>query len=179
MNAKRIAGALLVTTIAIAALNVLALAPYQPASAGTALLRLSWRMRGNVEEKCRDRSAAELEKIPIHMRTARVCERDAVDYELNVAIDGREVLARRLAAAGARGDRPIYVLEEFPLEPGPHRVRIALTADRHDNDDDDHDDDDDDDDEDERTVLDQTIEFQRGRIRLVTLDADRTPRIAR
>jgi hypothetical protein len=174
MNAKRGLTVIAVSAFALAAMYWLALAPYAPQGSDTSLLRLSWRMRGEIEEECRERSEEELEKIPVHMRTARVCEREAVAYELKVSIDGRDVLALHLIAAGAKGDRPIYVLEEFPLEPGAHRIRVALEAD--------HGDDDDDDDEDEkgeaRTVLDEMVQFEKGRIHLVTLDATRTPRIA-
>jgi hypothetical protein len=170
MNAKRAFAVTALSAVMLGGLYFLALAPYQPKGSDTSLLRLSWRMRGEVEEECRERSAEELEKLPVHMRTPRVCEREAVAYELNVSVDDREVLSRHLIAAGAKGDRPIYVLEEVPLEPGAHRVRVALRSD--------HEDDDDDEDDDEtQTVLDQMVRFEKGRIHLVTLDSTRTPRI--
>jgi hypothetical protein len=160
MNPKRAAAVLIVSALAMAATYAIALAPYQPVGSETGRLRLSWRMHGQVEEECRERTAEELEKIPMHMRTARVCEREAVHYHLSVRIDGVEVLARELGGGGAKGDRPIFVLEEIAHAAGPHRVCIRL-----DSEDDEHDDD-----EHERLGLDRIVSFDRGRIELIRLE---------
>src|SRR5690606_25638008 len=32
----------------------------------------------------------------------------------------------RVLPGGARGDRPVFVLRDVPLEPGPHRVRLRF-----------------------------------------------------
>jgi hypothetical protein len=160
MKPKRAVAVLVVSVLVLAATYAIALAPYQPVGSDDGRLRLSWRMHGQVEEECRERSAAELEKIPMHMRTARVCESEAVHYRLRVRMDGSDVLARELGGGGAKGDRPIYVLEDIAFAPGPHRVCIRLDSEADEHHDDEH----------RRLGLDRIISFERGRIELITLD---------
>lgn len=93
-----------------------------------ALLRLSWRMRGITAEECRTLSEAELERLPVHMRNPRACIGVIAPYALDVSVDGRVLAADTVRPPGARGDRPLNVLREYPLAPGEHQVRVRLRA---------------------------------------------------
>src|SRR5690606_5782376 len=74
MSAGRILMVVVVSALATASLGWLARAPYHPPGSDTGLLRLSWRLRGEKVESCRPRTQAELDALPVHMRTPEVCE---------------------------------------------------------------------------------------------------------
>lgn len=91
-----------------------------------ALLRLSWKMTGEVVEACRQRTPEELERLPVHMRNPDACEGRSSPYRLLVDVDGTRRADRVVEAPGIRGDRPIVVLEEVPVEAGDHRLRVVF-----------------------------------------------------
>jgi hypothetical protein len=122
----RTAAVVVVTAAVAGALGFASRAPYEPAVRGDALLRLSWRLRGERIEQCRDRSAAELEALPAHMRTPRECTVQLVSYRLGVKVDGKTVAHGTFAPAGAKGDRPIFVLQDIPIEPGSRNVLVEF-----------------------------------------------------
>lgn len=123
--ARRVLG-LLVAGAGIAALGALTRLPYATRETG-AVLRLSWRVRGEEEEQCRRATAAELANLPAHMRQAVVCEEGRVaPYRLRVALDGRPVIDERPPGSDVRGDRPMFLLRDLPLAPGAHRVQVLL-----------------------------------------------------
>lgn len=126
MTRTRMLALLLVTGAAVSAIGWLARAPYQPPGGDNAVLRLSWRLRGERNETCRPRTQEELDALPVHMRTPEICEGALVAYRLTVQLDEQAVDTSRVVPAGARADRPIYVFAEKRLEPGPHRVRITF-----------------------------------------------------
>lgn len=123
---RRVLVAVAVSLLATSGIGWLARAPYGAAGGGHGLLRLSWRLRGERIESCRSRTAAELAKLPVHMRAPQVCEGRLVAYVLEVQVDDSPAVRKRVLPGGARGDRPVFVLEDHPLSPGPHRVRIGL-----------------------------------------------------
>ncbi len=91
-----------------------------------AALRLAIRTAAAKLEVCRDRSAAELAELPVHMRLQRVCEDRPVTYRLEVWIDGtlrHSVLASK---RGLRADRPLVIEETLLVAPGSHAVRIRF-----------------------------------------------------
>ena len=163
-----------VAAVAVAALLLFATGAltrvrYSPASADAAVLRLSWRTRAEAKQLCRDRTAEELEALPVHMRTPQVCTPIPLRYELSVRIDDGPTYVRRLHAAGARADRPVYVFREQPITPGRHRITVEFRRP------DQHDDDDDDDDHGRRDVLRlrRRVVVRPGDILLVTYDDER------
>lgn len=91
-----------------------------------AVLRLSWRLPGQVVETCRDRSPEELAKLPAHMRVPRLCKAQALSYELAVTIDGVQRPRETFAPKGLRGDRPLIVGDELALTPGDHDITVAF-----------------------------------------------------
>lgn len=127
MNAvARAVVALVATLFVLGAIGWASRAPYDSPRADVAVLRLAWRMPGGASQVCRDRSQAELDALPVHMRTPQVCETVAVTYRLETEVDDVYVDARRLRPSGARGDRPLAVWLELPLEPGTHEVDVHL-----------------------------------------------------
>lgn len=89
-----------------------------------ARLHLTLRSPDGRVEVCRERSAAELDALPPHMRRPEVCDTVAVPHRLVVAIDGRVRLDRRVEASGLLGKRPLVVDERLELPPG--RVHLAV-----------------------------------------------------
>ena len=158
MSVRRGMALLLVSALATVPIGWGARAPWRFSDAEHAVLRLSWRLRGEREEHCRPRGEAELAALPVHMRTPEICESHLVVYRLVLQLDGGRPDTVRLEPAGARGDRPVFVLRDTALEPGPHRVRVWLGR------------------EDGRggpaLTLDETIEGRAGAIELVTLEGD-------
>jgi hypothetical protein len=120
-------GRLLVAGLLAGLLGLLSDLPYgAPASQG--LLRLAWRTVGEQVQLCRRRSAEELSRLAPHMRQPLDCRVRTLPYRLQVRVDGTQRVARAVAPAGARGDRPLYVQEELALAPGPHRLELAFTV---------------------------------------------------
>ena len=117
--------AVIVAAAATAAIGYASRAPLALQAAEHGRLRLSWRLRGAREEVCRNRTQAELDALPVHMRTPQVCTGHNVAYRLVVKIDG-STDTLHYEPAGAKGDRAIFVLHEEPLEPGSHNVSIIF-----------------------------------------------------
>jgi len=113
-----------------AALVIFSGLPYEPEPGEDALIRLSWRAVGERIEECREPSEAELAALPQHMRMKEICEGRLAPFHLEVAVDGRTLFDGRIRASGAREDRPTYVLQEFRVPPGEHRLRIHFEVDR-------------------------------------------------
>lgn len=111
------------------ALGWLSQVPYGTAQDAEAVVRLAWRTRGTRVEVCRRLSAAELERLPVHMRQEEVCEGRTLPYRLVVVVDGRTVVDQEVRASGARGDRPLYVYHELSMRPGSHDIGVRFTRD--------------------------------------------------
>jgi hypothetical protein len=91
-----------------------------------ALLRVSWSGRPERIERCRERSDSELARVPAHMRQRVECEGRSARYAVRVA-DGTRILSLdTVAGGGLRGDRPIHMLREYPLAPGPHAIAVEV-----------------------------------------------------
>lgn len=120
----RLAVGFALTFIVLAALGWGSRAPYDVPGNETARLRFSWRMQSAESQVCRDRTQAELDALPAHMRTPQVCESRPLVYSLESRIDDGPEEERHVRAAGARGDRPLVVWQEVPLTPGRHRIRV-------------------------------------------------------
>jgi ferredoxin len=116
-----------------AALSVLLLALVAMASrapqgrdADHALLRLGWRLAGQVRERCRDLTPAEVAARPVHMRRPRECVSEVLTYDLAAAVDGRILTRRRVKSPGLRADRPLSVEEDLPVTPGEHMITVTF-----------------------------------------------------
>lgn len=135
--------------------------PYLDDSSEDALIRLSWRAAGERVEECRIPSEEELAALPPHMRRAEICEGRLAPFRLSVSIDGSAVFEDLIRPAGTRRDRPVYVLQEFPVSPGRHRLEVRFAPQLPEGD--------------ERAnraplILDETLVLEPRRIALVTQD---------
>jgi len=99
----------------------------QGSDADHAVLRLGWRLAGQVRERCRDLTPEELAARPVHMRQAHECTRAALTYALTTSIDGDVIARKRVRPPGLRGDRPLSVEEELIVRPGEHAVKVTFS----------------------------------------------------
>lgn len=117
--------------IAVAALASLATArassmPYAPAGGEAPMLVVSFKHPGQVADRCRELSEAEKAKLPIHMRTDKVCERRRVPVRLQVLVDGEVALDREYPPKGLWGDGNSIAIERLETTPGKHDVRVRI-----------------------------------------------------
>lgn len=99
---------------------------YRVHSGEEALLRVAFSARPERIEHCREVSEAELAARPAHMRQKIECAGQSATYRLQVTLDSQTVAERVLHGGGMRHDRPISLLLEHPVPPGPHRVMVRL-----------------------------------------------------
>ena len=92
-----------------------------------ALLRLGWRLAGQVKEQCRDLTPEELARRPVHMRQPRECVSEVLSYDLRAVVDGRVVAEKLVRSPGLRADRPLSVEEDLRIAPGDHEVSVTFT----------------------------------------------------
>lgn len=112
---------------ALLAMRLASFVPYTAERDVAAVVRLGWRARGERVNECRRLTPEELAKLPAHMRQTEVCEGRLLPYRLTVSIDSAPVVDRLVHGAGAREDRPLYVFEDLPVTPGPHRLSVRFT----------------------------------------------------
>ena len=117
-------------------------------------------------EECRTPTAEELENLPPHMRRTEICGGSLLPYRLQVVVDNDTLIDAEIRPAGAREDRPLFVFQDLPLEPGTHAVTVRFEREPLDS-------------ENEtqavvpqRLELSRTIEFVARRIELVTYDPE-------
>jgi len=118
--------AAVVSAVGLAGLARLSATPLPLHDAQSARLRLSWSARPERIETCRTLSAAELAQREEHMRQREDCEGRSATYALRVDVDGRPVSTSVARGAGLRHDRPLYLLHEVDVAPGPHRLRVSF-----------------------------------------------------
>ena len=111
----------------LALIRLLSFAPQTTEREAGAIVRLAWRARGERVRDCRRLTPEELAKLPAHMRQAEVCEGRVLPYRLAVEVDDQPVANQVIRGAGAREDRPLYVYQDIPVQPGLHRIAIQFT----------------------------------------------------
>lgn len=113
--------------VILAAIAWLSAAPVPLSGAESARLRLSWSARPERIEKCRVLSDEELAKLGEHMRLRTECEGQFATYALRVDVDGSRIHESIVRGAGIRNDRPIYLLEDFYVDAGRHRLHVSFS----------------------------------------------------
>lgn len=127
MKPLRTSAAILVAAVLMAALAGLTSVPWTLEQSPRSILRLSWRALGERIERCRPATAEELAGVPAHMRQEVICEDPRVaPYQLRVAVDGRVLHEGLAKGSGVAGDRPLFVLHEFEITPGDHRIDVRF-----------------------------------------------------
>lgn len=116
----------LVATFFFMALIALGSSYPQGAEYQDSMLRLGWRLTGQVHEECRTLNAEEVAKLPVHMRKPLQCSTKVLAYMLKAEVDGKIVIEKVVSPAGLRADRPLLVQEEFAIAPGEHEVEVSF-----------------------------------------------------
>jgi coenzyme F420-reducing hydrogenase delta subunit/quinol-cytochrome oxidoreductase complex cytochrome b subunit/Pyruvate/2-oxoacid:ferredoxin oxidoreductase delta subunit len=101
-------------------------AAYRTPSDPSPKLVISFKHPGKAGENCREPTAAELEKLPRHMRQKQICERRRASVRLRVEVDGKEVARGAHEPRGIWGDGNSIAVERFKLSPGEHTVKVEL-----------------------------------------------------
>lgn len=122
----RVLGGLAATVLALLALARGSALEVPVASPAQAMLRLSWTAHPERIEVCRDVSQEEQEQRPEHMRQRRICEGRVATYALRVEVDQRLVGDAVVEGGGFRHDRPMFLLREFAVPSGTHRVQVTF-----------------------------------------------------
>lgn len=172
---------------ALAVLGVAAAsrAPWRAHPGMEGVLRVSLSARPDRVETCRTLSEAEQAARPAHMRQTEVCEGTAARYRLAVSLGGNRLLDEILTGGGARSDRPIRLLREYPLRPGSRH--LVVTFERLDDDGDEEDDAEESAAESRRRgpevvpprlSLDTTVTLESARVLLVSYDPRRRALVA-
>lgn len=119
--------AVLVAATLVTAVAGLTRVPWTIEESPRSLLRLSWRALGERIERCRRATPEELAGVPAHMRQEVICEDPKVaPYRLEVSVDGRMLHGGLAEGSGVAGDRPLFVLHEFEITPGDHRIDVRF-----------------------------------------------------
>jgi coenzyme F420-reducing hydrogenase delta subunit len=125
----RALNAVAATVLLIACAGLLGLVSdlgYTPPSITGSEFVVSLKHPGQASENCRDLTEEELASTPIHMRKERICERTRPPVRLRVAIDGVTALETSVAPSGIWKDGNSVAVERTPVEPGEHRVSVAI-----------------------------------------------------
>lgn len=91
-----------------------------------AAIRLAVRTAAGRIEICRDVSAEELAKLPLHMRQPRICAEQPVAYRLTLSVDGAVAHDARAERRGLRSDRPLVIDELVAIQAGRHELRVSF-----------------------------------------------------
>lgn len=101
-----------------------------PVLAGSELV-VTFKHPGQVSERSREVSKEELEKTPVHMRRARVYDRERAPVRMQVRVDGRTIVDRVYPAMGLWHDGNSVAVETISVPSGAHTVDVAI-GDTHD-----------------------------------------------
>lgn len=127
MSPIRVLSALVTTTTGLALLVWLSAVAFPHHKSNAAALRLSFSARPERIEVCRTLSDEELAGLAEHMRQRVSCEGVLATYTLRIEVDGVMIGESVVRGAGLRHDRPLYLLQDYPVLPGSHRFRVSLT----------------------------------------------------
>ena len=123
----RLAAAIVATALVVGLIARASAAPLSYNDGTSARLRLSWSARPERIEICRTLSPEELAQREEHMRQRVECDGRSATYALRVESDRRVIGETVVHGAGLRHDRPLYLLREYDVAPGVHRVRVSFT----------------------------------------------------
>jgi len=91
-----------------------------------ALLRLSIAHAAERKQACRERSAAELAKLPPNMRAAQDCPRERAPLLLELEVDGQLRYRAEALPAGTQRDGIATLYQRIVLPAGPHRIVVRM-----------------------------------------------------
>jgi len=89
-------------------------------------LIVTFKHPGRIEENCRERTPEELARIPVHMRQARVCDRERASVRMRVKMDDRVLVEKAYAPKGIWHDGNSVAVETIPVAPGAHAIEVEV-----------------------------------------------------
>lgn len=107
--------------------------------------------------ECKQRSPAELARLPANMRAETVCPRERAPVRIRVEIDDQVFIDEIHAARGIARDGAVLVYRRLPIAAGRHRIRVRVADGANA--------------EEFRFVRDESVDLAPGK--LLTLDFDR------
>ncbi len=115
----------IVTTVMIAGTALLSSWPtYRTLPEGVGVVTLSFSHGG--ARNCRERTEAELAKLPPTLRQTEVCERKRQPVYVEMDIDNEPVYRASLPPSGIARDGPSRVYERFVLPAGDYEIAVRL-----------------------------------------------------
>ncbi|GIX43193.1 MAG: hypothetical protein KatS3mg129_2926 [Leptospiraceae bacterium] len=93
---------------------------------GQPQLIVSFKHPGQISEKCIELSKEELEKLPIHMRKPKKCERQRSPVRMAIYIDNQKIIEKSYKPGGIWEDLNSIALERIPVNAGTHYVKILI-----------------------------------------------------
>jgi len=102
--------------------------PYHTPATPEPQLVVSFKLAGEVTERCRTRTSEELAALPAHKRVPKVCERGREPVHLIVKIDDAVVIDRDYEPSGAFGDGASVAVETLDVPAGRRRVTLSLST---------------------------------------------------
>jgi len=122
---RRLVAAVLTGGMAVG-IALLSLQPLPGGEVPDGVLLLDWRLRGEETGTCLRAPEAELERLPVHMRSQDACLGELPPYRLVLEIDGSVIVDREVRGGGFRGDRPLTVFREVQIEPGRREIHARF-----------------------------------------------------
>lgn len=109
------------------AIGYLSTAPaYTHLAPDQAVLKLSFSHGAQRVGDCRERSDAELSKLPPNMRIRQDCPRERAPVLVELELDGVPLYRESLLPSGLSRDGPASVYRRFVVPAGPHRLSARL-----------------------------------------------------
>lgn len=94
--------------------------------ADQALIRLSLRHAGQLKDKCRERSDAELAQLAPNMRLRMDCSRGRSPVRVQLEMDGKALYQETLQPSGLSHDGASTVYRRLPVSAGRHEFVATL-----------------------------------------------------
>ena len=94
--------------------------------ADQALIRLSLRHAGQLKDKCRERSDAELAQLAPNMRLRMDCSRGRSPVRVQLEMDGKALYQETLQPSGLSRDGASTVYRRLPVSAGRHEFVASL-----------------------------------------------------
>lgn len=100
---------------------------YTHLAADQALLKLSFSHGAQRVGDCRERSDAELSKLPPNMRIRQDCPRERAPVIVELELDGVRLHRQVLQPSGLSRDGPASIYRRFVMPAGTHRLSARLS----------------------------------------------------
>ena len=89
-------------------------------------LVVSFKHAGEIKLAERQRSAEELEALPVHMRNATVTSRERAPVSLRVTANDEQIMNKTFEPGGIMSDGHSIAIEHFDLTPGIYHVVVEI-----------------------------------------------------